>query len=140
VFSDLAPGFIRASFRGEAHGHELTPEEWASLPKPIADQLKEAMGTAWDTRTATVLGPCFRTGTDYRAIASNFSFGARISLDQTVDGAFAAQVRLLLDESISASTPVMPGDARLRTLRAMGRGKSQSYLSALELTLDAIAP
>ena len=139
LISDLAPGFILSSFRGQAQGHELTQEEWAHLPVAAADQLKLAMGTAWDTQTTMVIGPCFQTSADYRAVASNFSLGAQIYLDQIVDEVITSRVRLLLDESISASIPLVSGDARIRTLKAMGIGKSQNYLGALELTLNAIS-
>jgi hypothetical protein len=140
VVSDLAPGYILGAFDGKVNTPELTPEDWASLPVPAAEQLKRALGTAWDSRTLQVIGPRFAPGAELDVVEANFLFGVRdlkrvnrITNDSIVEN----QLESTLSEALyHPEAPVTASG--LDSLKPVAGSGEAELLTALKLTMASL--
>ena len=142
VRSDLAPGYILGAFFGKTPLPELTQEEWASLPLPVADQLKQCLATAWDSQVRQIIGPRFGPKAAIDVVQANFIFairhpeltGAPMKRSQSIE-----QTESLLNESLyRPGTAVTTG--KLDSLSRPGAPKEAEAIDALKLTLSVLQP
>jgi hypothetical protein len=142
IVSDLAPGFVLAAFYGENSVPELTGEDWASLPEAAAAQLRQALGTAWDSQTQHIIGPRFATGDSVTEMQANFLVGMRIWKAQNIlgDSDVVKGLETELNDALSEPDRAAVSPERLASLRPKARSKEEEVVSALKLTTANVNP
>jgi hypothetical protein len=86
LVSRYLPGYVTTFARSEART-ELSPEQLATLPKAVADEVLRVSAPEWDSQMGLVVGPRFAPGTPREMIAESFhyvisSFSMRGLLDK----------------------------------------------------------
>jgi hypothetical protein len=140
IVSDLAPGFILAAFYGQTSVPEMTQEEWRSLPKPAAIQLRQALGTAWDSKTQQIIGPRFAPDASLYAVQANFLFGVRgLKIENRIgkDSPAASELEAALEQTLLESGRPVP-ESRLDSLKQRAVPREMTAIVALRLTLESL--
>ena len=134
IVSDLAPGFVLAAFYGENSVPELTREDWASLPEAAAAQLRQVLGTAWDSQTQHIIGPQFAPGDSVTEVQANFLTGMRIWKMSKIlgDSDVVKSLETALTDALSEPDKVVSPEG-LASLRPKARSKEEEVVSALRL-------
>ncbi len=89
LVSGYLPGYVSSFARNEAKT-EISPEQLATLPKAVADEVLRVTAPEWDSQMGLVVGPRFAPGTPREMIAESFhyvisSFSMRGLLDKKSD-------------------------------------------------------
>ena len=140
IVSDLAPGYIPSAFFGVASTPELTTEDWASLPPPVAAQLKQCLSTASDARTKRIIGPLFDSGAMWDTVEMNYLSGVR---EMKLTGAAAEEspVEKQLESLLEAALLAQGGRIEASTLDDLGTAAGAvdaEVISALKVSLQPL--
>jgi hypothetical protein len=140
IVSDLAPGYILGAFYGMPATPELALGDWASLPQPAAEQLRNALGTAWDAQSRQMIGPRFTPGAELEMVEANFLHGVRdlkANKRITKDSVVGDELESTLKEALSQPGGVDPTSS-LESLNPAAGTPEGELVAALRLTLAAL--
>ena len=77
ITSDLAPGFVLAHGKGGSLQRDVTPQDIASLPPQVGDELNKCLSEQWDSKAIQVIGPAIPKGVSVFEVEQNYLLGVQ---------------------------------------------------------------
>ena len=141
IVSNLAPGYVAGIFYSAPPTAELSPDDWASMPEDIANQLHKLLATNWDSQTLQIVGPAFAPGASVAMIEDNFFAAINLmkSLGTLPNGIVTTELYPRLLAALRGDEPmsVLQLDSFMKPGRPLVP-KELEVVSTLKMSMDSV--